>query len=294
MVGIEKSSDQAHEDDLELDTRTSPHLRAQKPSRIRILTYNVFGLRFIAKYRRERLQEIGNRLANLSPPPDIVALQECWVYDDYHAICRLTRQILPFNKFFFSGIFGGGLAILSKWPIEAASMYRYPLNGRPSAFWRGDWYVGKGVACASIRIGPARKDLVKVFCTHMHAPYESGPNDSYLCHRTAQAWEMAKLLRDAVESGHLVIGLGDFNMLPLSPAYRLIEAHGLVRDAWRLVHPDSSPGPVDDLEQTRDKGVSSARHNLMVNGAASDNVLNTWRWTKKQQNKLHGGEKITM
>lgn len=60
---------------------------------------------------------------------------------------------------------GGGLVILSKWPIETSSMFRYPLNGRPTAFWRGDWYVGKGVACASIR-HPSGK-LVEVFNTHV-------------------------------------------------------------------------------------------------------------------------------
>lgn len=30
-------------------------------------------------------------------------------------------------------------------------MFPYALNGRPTAFWRGDWYVGKGIAHARIR-----------------------------------------------------------------------------------------------------------------------------------------------
>lgn len=295
MTGVSETSHQSHHDPLQLGDRLPRPDRLQKPDQLRILTYNVFGLKFISKFRRERLREIGKRLAALSPAPDIVALQECWVYDDYRTIRGLTQTILPFTKFFFSGIFGGGLVILSRWPIERSSMYRYPLNGRPSAFWRGDWYVGKGVACAGIRIGPAPKDIVEVFCTHMHAPYESGPNDSYVCHRTAQAWEMAKLLRGAVERGHLVIGLGDFNMLPLSPAHRLIETYGSVADTWRLMHPDSSLGPVSHPEEKqRAKGVPSAKLNLTLNGAASDNVLNTWRWTKPQQKKIHGGEKILM
>ena len=46
-------------------------------------------------------------------------------------------------------------------------MFAYPLNGRPTAFWRGDWYVGKGVACAKIRYGPGRLDIVEVFNTHV-------------------------------------------------------------------------------------------------------------------------------
>jgi hypothetical protein len=46
-------------------------------------------------------------------------------------------------------------------------MVRYPLNGRPAAFYRGDWFVGKGVACARIRIGPGRRDVAEVFTTHV-------------------------------------------------------------------------------------------------------------------------------
>jgi hypothetical protein len=44
-------------------------------------------------------------------------------------------------------------------------MWRYPLNGRPTAFWRGDWYVGKGVASALIRHPSGQ--LIEVFNTHV-------------------------------------------------------------------------------------------------------------------------------
>ena len=139
----------------------------QLPHSIRVLSYNCWGLKFIAKFRFKRLSEIGTRIAEATPSPEIVGLQECWTQQDYLEIRKRTKHILPYGKFYWSGIFGGGLAILSKWPIEESSMYRYPLNGRPSAFFRGDWFVGKGVACASIRIGPAKKDVVEVFCTHV-------------------------------------------------------------------------------------------------------------------------------
>ncbi|MDI1489880.1 MAG: phospholipase C type enzyme [Ramalina farinacea] len=265
------------------------------PSTINILTYNVFGLKFIAGYRRERLSEIGRRLAAHSPVPEIVALQECWTQEDYQSIHHQTKHILPFAKFYYSGIFGGGLAILSKWPIIESSMFRYPLNGRPTAFWRGDWYVGKGVACAKIRYGSAVQDVVEVFCTHLHAPYESEPHDSYICHRTAQAWEIAKLMTGAAERGHLVLGLGDFNMLPLSFAHRLIEGHAPVRDAWRILHPDSSIGTsTHPEEKKRKRVVPTAAFNITENGAASDNVLNTFRWPKSRQKRLFKGESITV
>ncbi|EON67936.1 hypothetical protein W97_07433 [Coniosporium apollinis CBS 100218] len=267
----------------------------ETPETLRIVTLNCWGLKYIAKYRNERLTEIGNQLARSDPAPDIVGLQECWTQQDYLVIRERTRHILPYGKFYYSGIFGGGLAILSRWPIEESSMYRYPLNGRPSAFFRGDWFVGKGVASARIRYGSGRKDVAEVFCTHLHAPYEREPHDSYLCHRTAQAWEMAKLLRHASERGHLVISLGDFNMVPLSLAHRIIETHSPVRDVWRLLQPDSSLGAASHpAERRRGKKVPTAEENLEVNGATCDSCLNTWRWDKALRKRLNKGEDIVV
>lgn len=267
----------------------------QSPLSINILTYNVWDLKYIAKSRTQRLAAIAECLANKYPRPEIVGLQECFTQDSYEIIRKCTKKFLPYGKFYHSGIFGGGLVILSKWPIEESSMFRYPLNGRPSAFYRGDWFVGKGVACARIRLGPRVKDIAEVFCTHMHAPYESEPNDSYLCHRTAQAWEIAKLMRGAAERGHLVIGLGDFNMLPLSLAHEIITTLSSVQDAWRIHHPDSSLGAaIDPVEAKRGQQVPTAIFNILENGITCDSVLNTWRWTKAQQKRLFRGYKILL
>jgi sphingomyelin phosphodiesterase 2 len=137
------------------------------PSEINVITLNCWGLKYLATLRRERLSEIGRRIACADPVPQIVGLQECWTQEDYQNIRTQTKHILPYGKFYYSGIFGGGLAILSKWPLEESSMVRYPLNGRPTAFFRGDWFVGKGIACARIRIGPRPKDIVEVFTTHV-------------------------------------------------------------------------------------------------------------------------------
>jgi sphingomyelin phosphodiesterase 2 len=140
---------------------------AAMPMEINVITLNCWGLKYLAKFRRERLAEIGNRIAAADPVPQIVGLQECWTQEDYQSIRKATKHILPFGKFYHSGIFGGGLAILSKWPIEESSMWRYPLNGRPTAFFRGDWFVGKGVASARIRFGAGLRDVVEVFTTHV-------------------------------------------------------------------------------------------------------------------------------
>ncbi|KAF8476900.1 Endonuclease/exonuclease/phosphatase [Kalaharituber pfeilii] len=235
------------------------------PISLNIFTLNCWGLKYISKHRSARLYEIGCRIASASPSYDIVALQECWVYSDYLAIRQETQRVLPYAKFYRSGVLGGGLVILSRWPIVGCEMIQYKLNGRPTAFWRGDWYVGKGVAWAEIDVGGGRR--VEVFNTHLHAPYKTR-NGGYLCHRTAQAWQISKLIRSAVQKGHIPIALGDFNMLPSSLVHHIITTHGLVSDSWLSRYPSTPTTLTANL---------NASHNIEVLGATSDSIVNTWR-----------------
>ncbi|CAN8099786.1 unnamed protein product [Discula destructiva] len=276
------------------------------PTEINIITLNCWGLKFnISKLRKERLEEIGRQLSQTIPAPQIVCLQEVWSHDDYTAIRRSLRSLLPYGKFFHSGAFGAGLAILSHWPIESATMTPYALNGRPTAFWRGDWYVGKGIAHAALRIGSLPEDVVDVFTTHTHAPYEDDDSEdsehSYRVHRQAQAWQLAKLLRAAAnQPGHLVIAAGDFNMLPLGPEHRILTAHAPgLRDVWRVLHPDSSPGPASEnsnsnhhhLRRKRQPPIpATVTQNLSHHGCTSNSILNTWRWPRARRARLGRGK----
>lgn len=262
------------------------------PESIHVLTLNCWGLKFISKYRSERLGEIGTRLAVHDPPLDIVGLQECWTYADYASIRESVKNGLPYTKFYHSGIFGGGLAVFSRWPIVDSAMHGYPLNGRPTAFFRGDWYVGKGVACTKIQM-PGQ--VVEVFNTHLHAPYEREPNDSYICHRTAQAWEIAKLMKAATERGNLVIGLGDFNMIPLSFAHVMIESRGGVKDVWRIAKHDTSigasidPPEIDRRRKAGEKACPDVKESINHHGHTCDSILNTWRWNEAHRKALETG-----
>ncbi|KAK8049748.1 hypothetical protein PG994_011478 [Apiospora phragmitis] len=240
---------------------------------LNIITLNCWGLLYLSKDRASRLAAIGQALAASDPTPHIVGLQECWTQEDYQAIRCATRFILPYGKFYHSGAFGGGLAILSRWPIEESSMVRYPLNGRPTAFFRGDWFAGKGVACARIRpILPMRITKRGV--------------DTYTAHRLSQAWELAKLVRGAAAKGHLVVALGDFNDVPLSLPHRILTSHAPVRDVWRVLHPDSSLGSAEhDAERARRRPIPTAEFNVRENGATSNTAYNSWRWPKQQQRR---------
>ena len=282
--------------------------------RINIVTLNCWGLWYISKYRHERLSHIGHLIAHpepaqpghsVPPLPDIVCLQECWTQEDYESIRAQTEHILPYGKFYYSGVLGAGLVILSRWPIIGSSMRAYPLNGRPTAFFRGDWYVGKGVACATISIpdesgwksrDPAvieadpteAQKIIEVFTTHLHAPYEQEPNDSYLCHRTAQAYFISKLLRDARERHHLAIACGDFNMIPDSFAHKLVTTQGGVEDVWnsapnspRLVNIDD-----DSYPDRQHDSAPKVKHKVLIEGCTCDSAGNTWRWDEKKRKGL--------
>jgi sphingomyelin phosphodiesterase 2 len=100
-------------------------------------------------------------------------------------------------------------------------------------------------------------------------------------------------MRSAYAQGHIVLAMGDFNMIPLSLAHQIVEKHGRASDIWRIKHPDSSIGAaVDDVEIARERPIPSAEYNLEENGATCDSILNTWRWSKQQQKKLEKGETI--
>lgn len=118
----------------------------------------------------------------------------------------------------------------------------------------------------------------------LHARYSNDKENSYDCHRAAQAWELAKLLRAASARGHLALALGDLNMLPLSLPHRILTARAPATDAWRSLHPASSLGPAHyGPEAARRVPVPTAESNLRENGVTSDSVLNTWRWTPEQR-----------
>lgn len=100
-------------------------------------------------------------------------------------------------------------------------------------------------------------------------------------------------MRSAYAKGHIVLAMGDFNMIPLSLAHQIVEKHGRAADTWRIKHPDSSIGAaVDEVERTRERPIPSADFNLIENGATCDSVLNTWRWPKDEQKRLKKGDTI--
>ncbi|KAI9275302.1 Endonuclease/exonuclease/phosphatase [Helicostylum pulchrum] len=210
---------------------------------LQVLSLNCWGLAFISKYRKLRLQAIAHSLSSCSY--DIITLQEVWVQEDYQYILDKVKHTLPYAKYFYSGALGSGLAILSRYPIISTAYHRYALNGKPLKLLHSDYYVGKGCGTAVVK-HPALGYL-EIFNTHLHAGY--GPKDQYKAHRASECWQLAYLLRHSAAMGRHIIMSGDFNSVPTSFNYKLIHQHGFMSDSWFQVHgePDIDKFDMDNM-----------------------------------------------
>ncbi|KAG2045128.1 Endonuclease/exonuclease/phosphatase [Suillus americanus] len=233
---------------------------------IRVVTLNCWGLKYVSKDRHERVAAIASALARSDY--DIIALQEIWVEADYNEIRQSVVPRLPYTKLFHSGALGAGLGILTKWPIIATSMTPYSLVGEPTDVFGGDWFVGKGAGSVTIMhpvLGP-----VQLFVTHFCAKGgESGPE----CNRTyrlVNAWEFAKVTRQAAELGRYVIAMGDFNSIPTSLPMNVVLSHAGLVDSWATSHAHIPPP----------SGMISPIAGVINYGVTADSPLNSYRDSK--------------
>jgi len=209
--------------------------------KLRVLTFNCWGVPVFSRDRGARMRAIGQALAGLDV--DVVGLQEVFTKKDRQVVSQgAERAGLVHTHYFSSGVMGSGLLTLSRYPIEDAGFLRFRLNGRPLDPIRVDYYAGKGIGRVRLRTpaGP-----VDVYNAHLIAPYlEFGP-DRFYAHRLAQALEAGRYMQ--TESGQVPALLTcDLNCLPDSLAYRtLIAVAGLV-ETYRAANPDHATITVAD------------------------------------------------
>ncbi len=80
--------------------------------------------------------------------------------------------------------------------------------------------------------------------------------------------------------------MGDLNAVPASLAHQLVVTGAPVRDVWRVLHPESALGAVDEpAEHVRRRPIPTAGYNLAENGVTCGSVLNTWRWPHVRQKR---------
>ncbi|EST05142.2 Endonuclease/exonuclease/phosphatase [Kalmanozyma brasiliensis GHG001] len=255
-------------------------------SQLSVLTLNVWGLNYISKLRVPRIKAIATHLASRSTPNyDFVCLQEIWYESkDWRFLKHALAARYPHSKFFYSGAFGSGLAILSRWPILESDTQPYSLNGQPINVGQGDWFVGK--ACGCVTVDHPRLGLVDVWNTHfVAAGGEDGP-EYKRSHRITQAYELATHCRNSAARGRHVVCVGDLNSTPPSIAIGLLRHVGGLFDSFLDSHPQ-----LPEQATSLDAGMQGAgantghrpdRHRpdpqraIQELGVTCDSPLNTW------------------
>ncbi|XP_063699290.1 putative neutral sphingomyelinase [Culicoides brevitarsis] len=204
---------------------------------LNILTLNIWGIPYISKDREVRVKAIGDVLA--TGEYDLVSLQEVWSDADYQHLKSRLAKVLPHTHYFYSGVIGSGLCVFSKFPIEKVFYHSWRLNGYVHRIQHGDWFGGKGVGLAKIRIND---QYVNFYTAHLHAEYDRACDD-YMTHRVIQAFDTAQFI-ESTRSHDCVLQIlaGDLNTEPNDLAQRIILTTSRMYDTFHLTTNDPEFG----------------------------------------------------
>jgi endonuclease/exonuclease/phosphatase family metal-dependent hydrolase len=178
------------------------HARAQDTLRLRVLSWNVWGIHTVSTYLDERMSALPEAIAGLDP--DVVLLQELWEREHGALVAReLEARGYHTHHFQLTGDGKTGLFIASKLELAPDEFRPYSIGRTPHSLWHLDWMANKGAArwIVTTPLGP-----VSVVGTHLQAQYVT---DDYAAERLSQAVELALFNREDDDSA--LILAGDFN-----------------------------------------------------------------------------------
>ncbi|XP_014252635.1 putative neutral sphingomyelinase [Cimex lectularius] len=190
-----------------------------------ILTLNVWGLPWVlTPNKKDRMEAVAQKLNKLNI--DVVCFQELWLDDDFNLLADLTASAYRYRQYYYSGVLGSGLAVLSKHKILSGFYHQWPLNGYPHMIQHADWFGGKGVALTKIKFHDL---IINIYNTHLHAQYSD--EDKYISHRVVQSLDTGLFLRLTSFGSDFTVFCGDMNSEPGDICYNLITGLGNLKDA---------------------------------------------------------------
>lgn len=193
---------------------------------LQVFTLNCWGIPCVSKDRKPRMRAIAEALA--ARTYDIVCLQEVWSEDDFNLIKDATLTVLPHSHYFYSGVVGSGVCILSRYSITEVFFHKWSVNGYIHKIQHGDWFGGKGVGLCCLQIKGFK---VNIYSAHLHAEYNRA-FDEYMAHRVLQAYDTAQFIQLTSASADLVILAGDLNTEPGDLAHRILTTTTGLHDAY--------------------------------------------------------------
>ena len=203
--------------------------RAEAPVRLRVLTWNVWGLPAVSTNLKARMAMVPDAIAKLDP--DIVLLQELWAEGDGVGVRQgLERHGYPYACHLAHTKYGmTGLFTASKLPLRNIGFMPFAAGRVGHSFWHLEWLASKGVGSFAVQTALGE---IEIQNTHLQAQYET---DAYDAERLSQASEILLMPQDRALP--LVLG-GDFN----TGAEELPRRALLDLDALR----DTTPSPRPD------------------------------------------------
>jgi len=220
----------------------APNALADPPARLRVLTWNAWGLPAVSTNLQARMTALPDAIAKLDP--DVVLLQEIWAESDGLRIKRgLERHGYHYASHLAHTKYGmTGLFTASKLPFDNIGFLPFASGRVGHSFWHLEWIASKGVARFLVHTSVGD---VEVQNTHLQAQYDT---DSYDAERLSQASEILLLHQDW--SLPLVLG-GDFNSGAEEPPRQAL----LDLDELR----DTTPSPRTDTIYVRNGSSTKIR-----------------------------------
>jgi len=220
----------------------TPATQAAAPVRLRVLTWNVWGLPVVSPNMEARIAALPDAIAKLDP--DVVLLQELWEETTGERVRQgLERHGYRYTSHLAHTAFGmTGLFTASKLPLENVGFLPFASGRIGHSFWHLEWIASKGVGRFLVHtpLGP-----LEVQNTHLQAQYDT---DLYAAERLSQVGEIVSMHQDW--SLPLVLG-GDFN----TGSEELPRKALLALDALR----DTTPSPRPDTIFVRNGNTTMVR-----------------------------------
>ena len=192
--------------------------------RVRVATLNAWALPPpLGQDVAFRMRSIGEELRRLDV--DVMAFQEVWTAAARALLVEAGRRA-GFRESWqpSAWVGGGGLLVLSRWPIERAAFETFDLRGHAERVELGEYVSGKGFVALRIGLPAARLLLVD---THLHARYNHDAPHRYRPHRVAQ---LSQVVTALVRTADPVILTGDLNFAEGDPEYLVLCGLTGVRD----------------------------------------------------------------
>lgn len=221
----------------------SPPAPLKAPVTLKVVTFNIWDLFPVSTHRPERMAVIGEVLTELGP--DIVGFQEAFIEKDRQILLEAIEAAgLIHHHYFRSGLVGSGLLVASRYPFEEVHFRRYSNGGKPHRIDHGDWWAGKGVCLARIRL-PNDAGYVDFFNTHAHAGYGHRPYDAV---RLSNMKDLAAYVNEAATGVSPAFFVGDINTDASEEAYKTLmarlEPERLMTVESRIDHIFAVPNPL--------------------------------------------------